>query len=252
MSQLPMTSSNPAFSGGAFSGYDQVYGVGRSTTMTVMGTVGKTFAMLAILSVTAMWSWDAARQGELPPIALPGAAIVGFIIAMITIAKPTFSPITAPLYAAVQGVFLGAISQYFELKFKGIATQATMLTIGVTASMLTVYGTGLIKVTNQLATGITAATGGIALVYLVSMIARMFGMPLPFIHGGGAISIGFSLFVVGLASFNLLLDFEVIRTGAERGAPKWMEWYGAFGLMVTLVWLYLEILRLLSKLQRRD
>jgi uncharacterized YccA/Bax inhibitor family protein len=252
MSQLGMTSSNPALSGNAFSGYDQVYGAPRSTTMTVIGTVGKTFGMLAILSFTALWSWEAAKTGSLPPIALPGAAIAGFIIAMITIAKPTFSPFTAPLYAAVEGVFLGAISQMFEKRYPGIATQATMLTIGVTASMLTVYATGIVKVTNQLATGITAATGGIALVYMISIIAGFFGVQLPFIHSTGPIGIAFSVFVVGLAAFNLLLDFEVIRHGAESGAPKYMEWYGAFGLMVTLVWLYMEILRLLSKLSRRD
>ncbi len=252
MSQLQMTSSNPALAGGAFSSYDQVYGAAPSTTMTVMGTVGKTFGMLGILCLTAMFSWDAVRNDSMPGFVVPVSALAGFIVAMITIFRPTVSPFTAPLYAALEGVFLGALSQIFEQKYPGIATQATLLTIGVTASMLLVYATGLIKVTSQLATGIVAATGGIALVYLISVIGRMFGMPLPFIHDASRLGIAFSVFVVGLAAFNLLLDFEVIRSGAERGAPKWMEWYGAFGLMVTLVWLYMEILRLLSKLQRRD
>ena len=252
MSQLTMTSSNPALSGGAFSQYEQVYGAPRSTTMTVMGTVGKTFGMLGILCLTGMFSWDAAAKGSLPTFALPASAIAGFIIAMITIFKPMASPFTAPLYAAVEGVFLGAISQFFERKYPGIATQATAMTVGVTASMLLVYATGIVKVTNQLATGIAAATGGIALVYMIAIIAQMFGAQVSFINSPSPLGIAFSVFVVGLAAFNLLLDFEVIRKGAEQGAPKWMEWYGAFGLMVTLVWLYLEILRLLSKLQRRD
>lgn len=252
MSQLSWSSSNPALSGHPFDSYGQVYGAERTRTMTVMGTAGKASLLLAILSATAIWSWNSAREGNIPPGLLPGAAVVGFVIALVTIFKSSLAPYTAPLYAAVQGVVLGAISQVFEARYPGIATQAIMMTIGVTGSMLVVYGSGLIKVTDQLMSAVCAATGGIALVYMVSIVARMFGFPLPFLHDGSPISIGFSLFVVGLAAFNLLMDFEVIRRGEESGAPKSMEWYGAFSLMMTLIWLYMEILRLLSKLNRRN
>lgn len=246
------TTSNPAFSSVDFAGYDQVYGAAPSTTMTVQGTVGKTFALLAILSATAIWSWDAAVTGAMAPAVLPVAAISGFVLAMITIFKQTWAPWTAPLYAAAQGVFLGAISSLINKQYPGIAMQAVALTTTTLLTMLTVYATGLIRVTPRLTAAIVAATGAIMVVYLVTMVLHLFGVSFPYIHDAGPIGIGFSLFVVGLAAFNLLLDFDFIEKGARAELPKYMEWYGAFGLMVTLIWLYLEILRLLRKVQSRD
>jgi len=256
------TTSNPAFANQMFAGYEQVYGVSPSTTMTVQGTVGKTFLLLGILSATAIWSWVTASRGELAPVVLPASAIGGFVLAMITIFKPQLSPWTAPVYAAFEGVFLGMFSLLVEAQiqqrapglpglYPGIVFQAVALTGGTLFCMLFVYTTGLIRVTDRLKTGIVAATGAIALLYLVSIGLSFFGMSVPFIRDASPLGIGFSLFVVGLAAFNLLLDFDSIEQGAQHQAPKYMEWYGAFGLMVTLVWLYLEILRLLRKLNDR-
>jgi uncharacterized YccA/Bax inhibitor family protein len=240
-----------------FAGYGQVYGVERtrSTVTTVQGTIGKTFLLLAILSFTAIWSWNAVGSGTFPIAVLPLSALGGFIVAMITIFKPTASPITGPIYAAVEGVFLGAISQFFELRFHerypGIAMQAVMLTCGTVFVMLFVYQTGLVRVTDKLRAGIITATGALALFYVVTMLMRLFGAQMPLVWSATPLGIGFSLLVIGLAAFNLLLDFDFIEKAAYAGAPKYMEWYGAFGLMVTLIWLYLEILRLLSKLADR-
>jgi uncharacterized YccA/Bax inhibitor family protein len=250
-----LATSNPAFSNDMFAGFDQVYGAGKSTTMTVQGTIGKTFALLAILSATAIWSWTAETDGNLQPIVLPAAGIGGFILAMITIFKPSLSPWTAPIYAAFEGVFLGSLSFLIEhslgKNYPGIAIQAVSMTMGTLLVMLFVYGTGLIRVTDRLRAGIVAATGALCLVYMISFVVTLVGYRVPFINDANPIGIGFSVFVVGLAAFNLLLDFDFIEKGARASAPKYMEWYGAFGLMVTLVWLYLEILRLLRKLQDR-
>ena len=181
-----------------------------------------------------------------------GGAIGGFILAMVTVFKKTWSPVTAPLYALVEGFFLGAISAVFELKYPGIVFQAVVLTFGTLGALLAAYRSGLIRATENFKLGVVAATGGIALVYLVSMGLRLFGKDIPLIHESGLVGIGFSLFVVEIAALNLVLDFDFIESGVEAGAPKYMEWYGAFGLMVTLVWLYIEFLRLLAKLQSRD
>ncbi len=258
-----MSSSNPAFSRDLFAGYEQVYGASRtrSTTTTVQGTIGKTALLLAILSFTALYSWNATGSGSLPPALLGVSAIGGFIVAMITIFKPTVAPVTAPIYAALEGVFLGAISQIIEMgvgrrngggvPMHGIAMQAVILTCGVLFVMLFAYQTRLIRVTDKLRSGIVIATGALCLFYLISMLMRMFGAQMPLTWSSTPMGIGFSLLVVGLAAFNLLLDFDFIEQAAYHEAPKYMEWYGAFGLIVTLVWLYLEILRLLSKLSDR-
>jgi uncharacterized YccA/Bax inhibitor family protein len=212
--------------------------------------------MLAILSATAIWSWSAMSQGQLQPIVLPAALIGGLVLSVVTIFKPRFSPWTAPVYAAFEGVFLGAFSALIETMhirgaYPGIAIQAVALTCGTTFIMLFTYMTGLIRVTDKLRMGITAATGAICLVYLVAMVMRMFGADVPFITHGTPLGIVFSVIVVGIAAFNLLLDFDSIEAMSRASMPKYMEWYGAFGLMVTLVWLYLEILRLLMKLNDR-
>jgi uncharacterized YccA/Bax inhibitor family protein len=243
-----------------FAGYGQVYGVERtrSTVTTVQGSVAKTFLLLAILSFTALWSWNAFGTDSFPRALLPISALGGFVVAMITIFRPTAAPITAPIYAALEGVFLGAISKIYDIQYAarfegtgGIAIQAVMLTCGVLFVMLFVYGTGLVRVTAKLQAGIIAATGALALFYLVTMLLSLFGVHMPLIFSSSPLGIGFSLFVVGLAAFNLLLDFDFIEKAAYVGAPKYMEWYGAFGLMVTLIWLYLEVLRLLAKLSDR-
>jgi uncharacterized YccA/Bax inhibitor family protein len=251
---LTVSSGNPAFSSEMFAGYDQVYGTPRtrSTTTTVQGTIGKTAVLLAILSFTALWSWNAIGSGQFPPAMILISALGGFVVAMITIFKPTAAPISAPIYAALEGVFLGALSQIVEMryhaKFPGIALQAVGLTTGVTFVMLFVYATGLVRVTEKLRAGIMMATGALCLFYMVTMLMRLFGAEMPLVWSATPMGIGFSVLVVGLAAFNLLLDFDFIEQAAQSGAPKYMEWYGAFGLMVTLVWLYLEILRLLRKL----
>ena len=159
--------------------------------------------------------------------------------------------ITAPLYAVAEGLVLGAISAAFEAQFEGIVLQAVALTIGVFATMLVLYATGRIRVTARLRTGIIAATGAVCLVYFVSILFSIFGSSVPYIHSSGPIGIGFSLLVVGIAAMNLTLDFDFIERAEQAGAPRHLEWFAALGLVVTLVWLYLEILRLLAKLRER-
>jgi uncharacterized YccA/Bax inhibitor family protein len=217
--------------------------------MTVEGTVNKTGISLLILIIAAALSWNGAfGQENLPAIMLTGL-IGGLIVALVTVFKKEWAPVTTPLYAAFEGVLLGAISLVFNQRYPGIVFNAVALTFGVLAALLLAYRSGLVRPTENMKLGIAAATGGIALVYLVSMGLGFFGKTMPYIHDSGPIGIGFSVVVVGIAALNLVLDFDFIERGAEVGAPKYMEWYGAFGLLVTLVWLYLEILRLLAKLQ---
>ena len=178
--------------------------------------------------------------------------IGGFVMAMVTIFKKEWSPVTAPIYALLEGLVLGGISAVLELRFPGIAMQAVALTFGTLIALLLAYSSGLIQATEHFKLGIIAATGGIAVFYLATVVLGFFGVQMfaP-VYGAGPIGIGFSIFVVIIAALNLILDFDFIENGVRAGAPKYMEWYGAFGLMVTLIWLYLEILRLLSKLRRR-
>ena len=171
--------------------------------------------------------------------------------AAVPIAPKIPAPITAPIYAVLEGLFLGGLSSMFEARFPGIAVQAIFGTFGTMAGLLLAYRTGLIKATENFRLGVFAATAGIAMLYLVSIVMGFFGKSIPFIHQSGAIGIGFSVFVVIIAALNLVLDFDFIEKGEEVGAPKYMEWYAAFGLLVTLVWLYVEMLRLLSKLRSR-
>ena len=180
-----------------------------------------------------------------------GSAIGGFVLALITVFKKTAAPITAPLYALVEGVFLGVLSAMFEILYPGIVFQAVTLTFGTLLALLLAYKTGFIKATENFKLGVIAATGGIAIIYLATFVLGFFGINIPFIHGSGTFGIAFSVFVVIIAALNLVLDFDFIESGAERGAPSYMEWYAAFGLLVTLIWLYIEILRLLSKLRSR-
>lgn len=246
-----MRTANPAFSN-AF----PVSGIRAYTgeTMTINGTIYKALILLACALVPAMWTWnqffttrDPASVGGYTMI----GAIGGLIVAMVTIFKKEWSPVTAPLYAVLEGLLLGGVSAMFELRFPGIAIEAVALTFGTCFCLLLAYRSGLIRVTQKFTLGLVAATGGIMLIYFATMILGFFGVSVPYIYGSGPIGIAFSLVVVGIAALNLVLDFNFIEQGAASGAPKYMEWFGAFGLMVTLVWLYLEMLRLLSKLRER-
>ena len=170
---------------------------------------------------------------------------------MVTIFKPTVGHITVPAYAVVEGVFLGVISMIFNAMYPGIVVQAVFLTFGTLGALLLAYKSGLIQATENFKLGVVAATGGIAILYLINFVMSFFGSGMGIISSNGTMGILFSGFVVVIAALNLVLDFDFIEEGAEMGAPKYMEWYGAFGLLVTLIWLYLEILRLLAKLQSR-
>ena len=223
-------------------------------SMTLNGTVNKTALLLVLAVITGAFAWNSVAPtstGLSPnyPIFLIGGAIGGLVFALATIFKQTWAPVTAPLYALFEGLFLGAISAFFEARYPGIVMQAVLLTAGTLFSLLMAYRSGLIRATENFKLGVAAATGGIALIYLATIVLRMFGTDIPYIHESGLIGIGFSLFVVVVAALNLVLDFDFIESGVEANAPKYMEWYAAFGLVLTLVWLYIEFLRLLSKLR---
>jgi uncharacterized YccA/Bax inhibitor family protein len=249
--------SNPALSDKTFNGLsDSQYGgaIDAATRMTLSGTVNKTGILLVCAIATAGWTWHQFLQtrdiSDVAPLMLAGL-LGGFICAMVTIFKKEWSPVTAPIYALLEGLALGGLSAVMDLRYPGIGIQAVGLTFGTLFVLLLVYSSGVIKVTDKFRIGIVAATGGIALFYLMQMLLGFFGFRFAAINGSGAIGIGFSLIVVAIAALNLVLDFDFIERGVQCGAPKYMEWYGAFGIMVTLVWLYLEILRLLAKLRRR-
>ena len=250
-----MRSGNPALNDKTFLDIGTGRVVDTDSAMTLNGTVNKTAILLMLVVFTAAYSWRLVGDvGTAPsPLLMPvllGGLVGGLVFALATIFKPTWSPISAPLYALCEGLFLGAVSAIFEARYPGIVMQAVMLTFGTLAALLMAYRSGLIKATENFKLGVTAATGGIFILYLVNMGMRLFGFGgMPFIHESGAMGIAFSLFVVTIAALNLVLDFDFIESGVEKGAPKFMEWYGAFGLVVTLVWLYLEFLRLLSKLR---
>ena len=252
-------SSNPVFGKNIFN--QSATGI-ADEVMTVNGTINKTGLMFLIVIFAATFTWrkffgaiDPSIPGAMPPGVMGwmiGGAIGGFITAIITVFSPRRAAMTAPIYAVFEGLFLGAISAMFESMYPGLVMRAVSLTFGVFFIMLLLFRSGTIRATEKFRTVIFAATGGIALVYLVSFIAGMFGANLGFMQGNSLMSIGFSLVVVVVAALNLILDFDMIVQGANAQAPKYMEWYGAFGLMVTLIWLYLELLRLLSKLSSRN
>ena len=223
--------------------------------MTISGTVNRTALLLVLLVIAAGYVW-AQFIGAQVFSGVSGYLLVGviggLITALVTVFKKNWSPITAPLYALFEGLMLGGISAMMESRFPGIVIQAVGLTFGTLFALLLAYRSGLIKATENFKLGVFAATGAVALVYLATWILGMFGTQIPYIHGSGTIGIIFSLVVVVIAALNLVLDFDFIEQGAANGAPKYMEWYGAFGLLVTLIWLYLEILRLLSKLRSRN
>jgi uncharacterized YccA/Bax inhibitor family protein len=240
---LSLRSGNPVLSKKTFTNT-----ISSSDQMTIEGTVNKTAISLLLLVGTGYFTFDV-----ISPVLLIGAGIGGFILALVTIFKKEWAPITVPLYAILEGALLGGISYMYNASYNGIVTNAILLTVGILISLLIAYRSGYIKATENFKLGIFAATGGIAIVYFVNLIMGFFGSGLGVmsINNASPLSIGFSIVVVIIASLNLVLDFDFIEEGAEKGAPKYMEWYGAFGLLVTLIWLYLEILRLLAKLNSR-
>lgn len=244
-----MRTSNPIFKSKHFT--QSAY---STEAMTIDGTINKTLILFFILIAGAgftwskfMNSWDAAAVMPLLTVGLVG----GLISALVTTFRPQSARISAPLYALFEGLLLGGISAMFETRYPGIVMRAVFLTFGTLGAMLFLYKTGRIRATEKFRVGVMAATGGIALFYLFSWIIGMFGIGMPGVYGSGLMGIGFSVIVVTVAALNLVLDFSFIEEGSKRGLPSFMEWYSAFGIMVTLIWLYMEILRLLAKLNNR-
>lgn len=250
-----MRTANPALNDKTFSGFEGY--VAPDQAMTLQGTVNKAGVLLLLVVAAAGWTWSLFfRSPEPDPAAVMpwmiGGAIGGFILAMVTIFKQEWAPVTSPIYAVLEGLFVGGMSSIAESQYPGIVIQAVGLTFGTCLALLIAYSSGLVRATENFKLGVAAATGGIFIVYLVSIVLSLFGVEVPYIHGSGPIGIGFSVFVVIIAALNLVLDFDFIESGSRQGLPKYMEWFAAFGLMVTLIWLYIEILRLLIKIRSRD
>jgi len=248
-SRLSYRSGNPALNKSSFDSFSRTSrGAEINEVMTIKGTVDKTAIGLFLLIFSGYYSF-APGMTYLIPVGVFG----GLIVAIITIFKKEWSPITVPIYAILEGLAMGSISYMFNQAYEGIVMQAIGLTLGILASLLLAYRSGMIKATENFKLGVVAATGGIFLVYMASFVMSFFGASISVLDPANSslMSIGFSLFIIVIASLNLVLDFDFIEEGAKKGAPKYMEWYGAFGLLVTLIWLYLEILKLLSKLRSR-
>jgi uncharacterized YccA/Bax inhibitor family protein len=253
-----LKTSNPALGDNTFKGQ---YGGGSgglvdaADRMTLNGTVNKTGILLICALASAGYTWHMFTEaGNFQAVAglMMVGLLGGFVASMVTIFKKEWSAVTAPIYALLEGLALGGLSAAINSRYPGIGIQAVSLTFGTLFVLLIAYRSGVIKVTAKFRLGVIAATGGIFFFYLAQMLLGFFGIQFASINGSGIIGIGFSLIVVAVAALNLVLDFDFIERGVAAGAPKYMEWYGAFGIMVTLVWLYLEILRLLAKMQRRN
>ena len=255
-----MRTGNPTLNANTFQRFDRQSG---TNLMTVSGTVNKTGLLLLLLVLSSSVTWNMIATGRVNPmVCMWGGLIGGIVLALITYFKMTWAPVTAPLYAIVKGIFVGGVSIVYATMFgpQGIAgtgssivTHAVLLTFGVLFSMLAAYRFGIIRATAKFRTGIFAATGAIMLFYLVALVLGMFGVNIPHLHQATPLGIGISVFIIIIAALNLILDFDLIETGANQGAPKYMEWFGAFALLVTLIWLYIEILRLLAMLaSKRD
>ena len=245
-----MRTSNPAMRDAIFT---RERAAVNEAPMTLEGTATKSLVLIGLVIFSAAFTWTQVLGGNVG-IVLPSLLVGmlgGLVVALVTVFKPRVAPYTAPLYAVLEGLALGAISALYQARFKGLPVQAVALTAMVFLAMMFLYRTGLVRATERFRTGVIAATLGIMLVYLLTMVLGLFGVRVPFIHDNAIVGIGFSLLVVGVASLNLILDFDLIESGVQARAAKYMEWYGAFGLLVTLVWLYLELLRLLAKLQSR-
>jgi uncharacterized YccA/Bax inhibitor family protein len=253
-----MKTSNPALgdktfrnlNGGQYGGL-----VDAADRMTLSGTVNKTALLLICALATASWTWHQFLQSNDPQdvmVLMVVGMIGGLIFGLVTSFKKEWAPVTAPIYALLEGLMLGGLSALLDSRYHGIGIEAVSLTFGTLFVLLMAYRSGLIKVTAKFRLGVVAATGGIFFFYLAQMLLGFAGIRFASINGSGLMGIGFSLIVVAVAALNLVLDFDFIEQGVQMGAPKYMEWYGAFGIMVTLVWLYIEILRLLAKMQRRN
>lgn len=248
-----MRSTNPALRG-------DIYNVHTSSTerMSFPGVFNKGMILFALMLMTFIYTWnqtlgvlEAGALSQMNAYPMIGA-IGGLILALVTIFKPQWAMVTAPLYALFEGLLLGSISALYEFQFKGIVFNAVTITFAAFITLFFLYRWGFVRATGMFRKVIMTAMFSIMAVYLVSFVMSFFGTSIPMIHGNGPVGIGFSLIVVGVAAFSLVLDFDFIERSVDQGAPKYLEWYSAFSLMVTLVWLYLEILRLLSKLNRRD
>jgi uncharacterized YccA/Bax inhibitor family protein len=247
-----MRSSNPAMTGRIFEKAGTASA--GNTAMTINGTINKVGIMLLLLIAAAAYTWNmvmGADPGRAGTLAIVGA-IGGFILALITIFRPQSSAISAPVYAILEGLFLGAISAIINAQYPGVAFQAVLLTIGTLFTMLFLYRSGRIRATAKFRRGVMMATGAVFFAYLISWILSMIGLPVGFMHSSGPLGILINLVIIVIAALNLIMDFDFIEKGSQMGAPKYMEWYGAFGLMVTLIWLYIEFLRLLSRFSGRN
>ncbi|MBL7812352.1 MAG: Bax inhibitor-1/YccA family protein [Bacteroidetes bacterium] len=246
--------SNPLMTESAFEKVRTGF-VSDGESMTLKGTVNKTILLFITMLVPAAWIWmklggDPTQAVGLMPFMI-GSLVIGLIASIVLVFKKSWAPVLAPVYAAAEGVFLGIISMIYEHFQSGIVVQAVGITLLLFAAMLVAYRTGLIRATPLFTKIIVFATLGVGLFYLINMIVMMFGVE-SFYMGSSLLSIGVSVLIAGIAAFNFILNFDMIENQAQLGAPKYMEWYSGFGLLLTLVWLYLEILRLLSKISGRD
>ena len=253
-----MKTSNPALGKNTFSDFQgSQYGgslIDAAQRMTLNGTINKTGILLLCAVLTASWTWNSFMQTRDMSFAGPALTIGlfgGLIFGLITSFKRTWAPVTAPIYALLEGLVLGGLSAVLELRYPGIAMEAVALTFGTLFVLLIAYRSGLIKVTQKFRLGVVAATGGIFIFYMLEILLGFFGINFTTVNSATPIGIGFSLLVVAVAALNLVLDFDFVEQGVAVGAPKYMEWYAGFGIMVTLVWLYIEILNLLSKMRSR-
>ena len=247
-----MRSSNPAMTGKIFEKAGTA--TSGSSVMTINGTINKIGLMLLMVIAAGAYTWNMVMEadpGRAGTLAMVGA-IGGFIMALVTIFRPKSAAITAPIYAILEGLFLGAISAILNARYPGIAFQAVLLTIGTLFTMLFLYRSGYIRATPRFRRGVMMATGAVFFAYIISWIMSLLGMPIGFMHSAGPLGILINLVIIVIAALNLIMDFDFIEKGSQMGAPKYMEWYGAFGLIVTLIWLYIEFLRLLSRFAGRN
>jgi uncharacterized YccA/Bax inhibitor family protein len=241
-----LSRSNPAFRAGVFTGARTDASDG---TMTLSGTLGKTAVLLLLTIASTLYTWSqVAPTGNVGSVIMIGA-LGGFVVALLTIFNPRWSPVTAPIYAVLEGLTVGGVSVLYNAipKYRGLPAEAVLITFSVAAVMLAMYALGIIRATERTRAIVMAATFGVFVYYLFDLGLSMFGARMPLMVGGGTAGIVFSLVICGIAAFNLILDFGSITDGIENGAPQWAEWYGGFSVLVTLVWLYLEVLRLLRR-----